>query len=373
MKFRQYLNLTIFLLLATLTVCSIYGAFVGAERSQTFFNSTPMVVFWCVLLGLLIIGFGVYLSLRKRFGLLLIHAGCVLVLAGGIYGSEKGHTVSEFGAKLSDRFMSWLRPSQEDNHSVQSSDRRFFTKGMITLHEGQSSNRVVLETDAEMSELPFGIRLKEAFIEYYDKPSIIFYLSENESYSIPIKVGEVFVIPNEQGTIGVNAVYKNFKMTQQDGQTKPYDSPEPGFNPAYELTYRPNGLPPQPFFVFEQFAMHARPDQTFKAEFAPARMIRDYKSTLQVVEKGEVVKETTIEVNKPLYYGGYHFYQNTFGYNHLGPVSGIMVASARGVWIVFGGYALIFVGLALHFGSKIFGIKLVAVRKDITEGGANGD
>ena len=110
--------------------------------------------------------------------------------------------------------------------------------------------------------------------------------------------------------------------------------------------------------------MHAMPGQTFRAGYQPPRMVRDYKSTLQVIVKDDVVKEMTIEVNKPLYYGGYHFYQKTFSHDHLGPISGIQVVSARGVWIVFGGYGLIFVGLIMHFGSKLFGIKIITVRKN---------
>ncbi|MHC5179537.1 MAG: cytochrome c biogenesis protein ResB, partial [Planctomycetota bacterium] len=365
---RQHLNLMVFLFLLALTVFSVYGAFIGAGRAQLFFNSMPMAVFWCALATLLVIGFLVYASLKKRIALLLIHFGCVLVLAGGMYGSEKGHAVSEFTAAMSGRLMDRLRPSQED--TAASGDYQSFMKGMMTLHEGQISDRVALETEMKTAQLPFSIRLKEASIEYYDEPAIIFYLSEEEYYLIPIEVSET-VLPDDRGTVVFNAAYKNFKMTQQDGQMKPSDSPEPGYNPAYELTYFPKDQPPQPFFVFERFGMHAMPGQTFQAEFVPPRMIRDYKSTLQVMDGGELVKEMTIEVNKPLYYGGYHFYQNTFSYDHLGPISGVMVASARGVWVVFGGYGLIFVGLILHFGSKLFGIKIVTNRKNT--GGANGD
>ena len=271
------------------------------------------------------------------------------MLAGGMYGSEKGHV-------LMNRFF----------------QKQLFTRGAITLHEGQISDQVILGVETDTDDLPFSICLKEAYIEYYDEPKIVFYLRDEKYYSIPVKVGEVFALPDDQGTIGINAAYRNFKMKEQNGRMKPYDSPEAGFNPAYELTYTPKDQPSQPFFVFERFGMHAMPGQTFKAEFAAPRMIRDYKSTLQVVENENVVKEMTIEVNKPLYYGGYHFYQNTFGYDHLGPVSGIMVTSARGVWMVFAGYGLIFFGLILHFGSKLLGIKLLAVRKDITEGNANG-
>lgn len=330
MKIKQLLNSFIFMLLFGLAGFSIYGAFIGAKRAQTFFNSLPMVIFWFVLLGLLVVGFFVYVSLRKRTGLLLIHLGCALVLAGGMYGSERGHAIM--------------------NRFVQN---RSFTKGSIALHQGQSSNQVALKSEAQIGQLPFDIRLEEAYVEYYDEPAIYFYVSDQNYYSIPIRVGDVYQLPQDQGTVQVKAAYKNFKREKQGDRMVPYDSPEPGFNPAYELIYTPQGADPKPFFVFERFAMHAMPGQTFRAEYVAPRMVKDYKSVLQVIDDGKSVKKETIEVNRPLYYGGYHFYQNTFGYDHLGPVSGILVSSARGVWAVFGGYALIVVGLMVQLWPKL--------------------
>ena len=309
---------------------SIYGAFVGAERASVFFNSTPMVIFWCLLLLVFMVGFFVYASLRKRFSLLLIHAGCVLVLAGGMVGSQRGHI-------LLNRLL--------QKHS--------FTKGNISLHQGQSSNQVTLDADAGVGELPFTIGLKEAFIEYYDKPTIRFYVREGVHFDIPAAVGEMIELSDGQGTVQVIGAYRNFKMRQVSGRMTPYESTEPGVNPAYELTFTPTGKPPETFFVFERFPMHAMGGRSYRAEYVAPRVVKDYKSTLQVIDKGHLVKETTIEVNKPLYYGGYHFYQSTFAYDPSGPVSGISVSSARGVWVVFVGYAMIFIGLVLQFWPKI--------------------
>jgi len=40
--------------------------------------------------------------------------------------------------------------------------------------------------------------------------------------------------------------------------------------------------------------------------------IKDYKSTLAITAHGQSVLKKTIEVNRPLHYGGYHFYQSGF-------------------------------------------------------------
>ena len=330
MSLRRYSNLAIILFLSIFVIYSILGAFLGAERAQAFFNSIPLVVFWLLLLVFLIVGFVVYVSLRKRSSLMLIHLGCILVLAGGIYGSSQSHIL--LGRLL---------------------QKQLFTKGTMPLHEGQSSDQVATKMNGETCQLPFSIQLKEAFIEYYDQPVIYFYLSRDKYYPVPVKVGEIFELPDDQGTIHIHAAYKNFKMNRQGDRMIPYDSTEPGYNPAYELAYTPKDGEAEPFFVFERHGMHALPGRSYHAELIPPRMVKDYKSTLQVVDNGEFVKEVTIEVNKPLYYGGYHFYQNTFAYDQSGPISGILVTSARGAWVVFVGYAMIFTGLVVQFWPRI--------------------
>lgn len=331
MKIKGYLSRLIVLLLVVFIALSIGGAFMGAERAQVFFNSVPLVVFWGLLFLTLLIGFFVYVSLRKRLLLTLIHAGCVLVLAGGMLGSEAGNQV-------------YQRITGQPS----------FTKGWMSLHRGLSSNRVTSETDAAVGELPFEVWLKDAYVEYYDSPAIGLHFDDGLQLTLSAQVGAEIEIPDGRGTVGVAAAYRNFKMKQVDGHMVSYDSTEPGYNPAYQLSFTPAGGQAKTSFVFEQFPMHARPGQTYHAEYIAPQRVKDYKSVLHIVEGGNVAKQATIEVNKPLFYGGYHFYQNTFGYEASGPVSGIMVASARGVLMVFAGYAFIFVGVMMHLWPKAF-------------------
>jgi hypothetical protein len=218
------------LLLSQLTVLSIIGAFAGAERSKLFFNSPQMAVFWGILFLLLLGGFFFWPVLRRRKMLLLIHAGIVLILAGGIIGSERSHA-------FFNRRSSTPRP----------------VRALMPLHEGQTSKTAFLD-DGQPVELPFEVRLKKAAIEYY---------------------------PSSQ-------------------------------------------------------------------------MPKDYLSDLEIIDDGVLVKAAQIEVNKPLYYKGYHFYQNTFTVEDSVPVSGLLVVSSRGVGTVFAGYALAAIGLFGHFLPVVF-------------------
>jgi len=227
-------------LLALLADFSVLGAFAGTDRAKLFFNSIPLAVFWGVLLLLLAFGFYVFPSLRRRRMLLLIHAGLVLVLAGGLYGSALSHT-------LLNRWTGGIK----------------VPRAWMSLRQGHTSNVAFLENKHPV-ELPFAVYLKEASVEYYDGSA----------------------------------------------------------------------------------------------------MVKDYVSVLEIIDRGTTVKSAPIEVNKPLYYRGYHIYQDTFGFDGSAPVSGLMVVSARGLWLVFAGYAMIFIGVCGHFGRAVFSSKPLQEGRD---------
>ena len=74
---------------------------------------------------------------------------------------------------------------------------------------------------------------------------------------------------------------------------------------------------------------------------------QDYLSTVSVIEDGRTVRTQTIEVNHPLHYGGYHFYQHDYDpagsrYTVLGVVSD---SGLQGVYV---GCILLAAGLVVH-------------------------
>jgi hypothetical protein len=74
------------------------------------------------------------------------------------------------------------------------------------------------------------------------------------------------------------------------------------------------------------------------------RVPRDYFSDVSVIEDGKVVKRKTIEVNKPLHYGGYYFYQSSLD-EAAGEYTILTVASDSGLFVVCVGYVLLVAGL----------------------------
>jgi len=121
-KFRRAVMWVALALIVFLLFLSIYGAFIGAERAKSFINRLPVVVYWSAFLLLLIVGLAVFRRLVRVPGLLLIHAGCVFILAGAMWSSETGHKLQKqlFGIDK-------------------------ITTGQMRIYEGHSDNRVILE------------------------------------------------------------------------------------------------------------------------------------------------------------------------------------------------------------------------------------
>jgi cytochrome c biogenesis protein ResB len=206
------------------TFLFVYGAFLGSYEAKSFFNSPVLSAYWLVLMALLTAGFATFRRLIRAPGLLLIHAGCILILAGALQGSNAGLKI----------------------HNRLFGTDKIQTGGMV-IFEGDVENRILLESSGLIKELPFYIKLKDFRIEYYKPESV-----------------------------------------------------------------------------------------------------RDYISDVQVVKDGNVVAEKTIEVNHPLHFGGYHFYQSSYDADaHRYTV--LSVVSDTGLGLVYVGYMMLVTGVFWHF------------------------
>jgi cytochrome c biogenesis protein len=63
----------------------------------------------------------------------------------------------------------------------------------------------------------------------------------------------------------------------------------------------------------------------FKTEYHPNGSVKDWKSTLTVLDNGKSMVTKTIEVNHPLTYKGFVFYQSAFGWNWENPSLSLLV------------------------------------------------
>jgi len=309
-------------LIILLILLSIYGAFLGSRRAQNFFNSPPLSVYWLALTALLIAAFTAFPRLIRLPGLLLIHAGCILVLAGAIWGSPAAYEIRMHLLEI-DKIRS----------------------GEMTIVEGETENRVTLEDTGLTRQLPFSVRLKDFRVEYY-KSEYLLIQTPGDRYKFPVEIGTTFSLDPNSGSITITRIFKNFKITIEGDTRTAVDDPEPGYNPALEvLLEKPDGTTATKY-VFERFPGHSHSEDKFLLIYQ--KTIRDYISDLEVIKDGKVVAEKSIEVNHPLYFGGYHFYQSSYDADaHKYTV--LSVVSNTGMNLVYAGFAMLCIGAFWHF------------------------
>jgi len=381
-------------LIIVLTVLSIYGAFIGAERAEQLFNQPPLVVYWMTLAILLIVGIAAFRRLLRVPGLLLIHAGCILIIAGGMWGSQAGHNLQKklFGI---DKIRSGRMKIYEGSTSnmvgtekkvslfsvtlefANSLDRRIipqnlrqeFKKEQVELSQKASawvnqagsmwviadepkeyfvrregSKLRVYDIVREVRELPFAIKLNDFRIEYY-QPVYLQIETLQSQWKVPVEAGKEFPLGDDAGTITIVKSYENFKIGMEEGKSVPFDDPSPGLNPAIEVQITEPGGQTSTQYVFERFPGHGHDRDKFLLSYH--RVISDYISKLQIIEGGKVVAEKDIEVNHPLRFGGYHFYQ--YDYDHkASQYTDLEVVSNTGLYVVYAGYWMLCVGAIWH-------------------------
>jgi len=306
-----------------LALLSIYGAFLGAERARAFFNSLPLAVYWFALIALLLGGFLAFRRLWRIPSLLLLHLGSILVLVGALWGSNSGHALAQ-------RFFG----------------RDKIPEGQMGIFEQTQENRVLLAEGSRTRELPFLVRLKDFRMEYYEPGFLLVRSRTGQSWRLPARAGRTLALGEGLGAVTIQRAFQNFRIDIQGDERIAYDAPG-GSNPALEVSVERPGEAAGRRYVFERMPGHESRSDALSMTYS--RMVRDYISELEIVKDGQVVAAKNIEVNHPLHYGGYHFYQHSYGADKLGDYTVLMVVSDSGLNLVYGGYLLLGAGVFWHF------------------------
>jgi len=310
------------LLILLLISLSIYGAFIGAESAKGFFNSIPLAVYWLVFAILLILGIALFRQLLCLRGLFLIHLGCIIILAGGIIGSQAGFRIQD---KLS------------GTDTIRT--------GQMIINEGTTERAVELE-DGVIKMLPFAIKLVDFKIEYYQPGQLIIRTPKGEGFKIPAQEGQKYVLGDDLGSVEIVRRFEYFKLKREGDKRIAIEDVNGGPNPALELLLKNSDGSEKTRYVFERSPGHSMPDDNL--QFSYHRSVKDFLSDVEVVKDNKVVTRKSIEVNKPLHYGGYLFYQQ--GYDRdAGRYTMLGVTNNKGLGIVFLGYILLCAGVFWHF------------------------
>ncbi|MHC4552642.1 MAG: cytochrome c biogenesis protein ResB [Planctomycetota bacterium] len=340
-KIRRITLYGVLAAIVVLIVLSIVGAFIGAARAKIFFNSAPAAVYWVLFLLLLVAGMFIFPRLLKKPALLLIHLGCILILLGGLWGSEAGH---EF---------QWSVKSLLGKILEKDFGSRKIPSGMMQIYEGQTENRVFSPETAEIiGELDFSIRLEDFSMEVYPAeteqlPLLYILMPDEQAYQVDVVTDREIVVPGTDHKIRIVKAFERFRMDVTDEGRQAFDAEDGPANPALEIEIIMADGTVETNYVF---AMHSGMSRNslgvrFVYELPQGGgMPKDYFSELTVFDGGKPTKTKTIEVNSPLYYKGYHFYQHSYDAANQ-QYTVLSVTSDSGLYAVFTGYALMSLGV----------------------------
>ena len=305
------------------TGLSVYSAFIGPLSSVILFSSLPLIIFWFALIVLLILSIAVFRKEMKGAGILLILIGCIVLLAGLTANSPKG---------------------QQLIHRHLGMDK--ILAGEMMIYKEIPENMVWSVNDSLLFTLPFSLKLKKLRIEYYKSGNLFVSTPDKQQWNLPVTAGEKYELDPNVGSVRILKIYKNFKIITEDGNQRAYDSNEPGSNPVVLIEYKaPKGS------IVDKFIYAKYPNPVFEDDKIFVNYIPNLKqvySDIDIIKDGDTIKTATMQINRPLHFGGYHFYQYGFDditeqYSRLG------VVSDTGIYVVYAGYMLLCVGILWQF------------------------
>jgi len=323
------------LAIGLLTILSVLGAFYGAQKAKLFFNSIPLGLYWYGLAVLLVAGFVEFPRILRKPGLFMIHSGCLLVLAGSMWGSQAGH-------RLGERFLGV----------------RKIPNGYMLISEGNTENRVTQEDfRQQLGELPFSIKLNDFRLEFYEAdedsvPQLYIQTKEGQYLQLVARAGEEVSLGQGKGKLKVLRTFGNFKIQLENGKRIVTDEEQDEENPAVEVEIEVPDGNSYTRYVFERFEgfSHGEDGDGLQLSYVSQRprMVRDYFSDVVIIEDGKEKTSKAIEVNHPLHYKGYHFYQHSYD-SKAGQYTILSVTSDSGLYAVYVGYWLLCLGVLWQF------------------------
>ncbi len=335
MKLNRGIMWMTLLAIGLLAILSVLGAFFGVQKAKLFFNSIPLGVYWYGLAFLLVAGFVEFPRILRKPRLFMIHSGCLLILAGSMWGSQTGH-------RLGERFLGV----------------RKIPNGYMLISEGNTENRVTKEDfRQQIGELPFSIKLNEFRLEFYEAdedsvPRLYIRMQQGQDLQLIAKAGDMISLGQGSGKLKVLRTFGNFKIQTENGKRIVIDEGQSEENPAVEVEIDVPDGNSYTRYVFERFEgfSHGEDSDGLQLSYVSQkpRMVRDYFSDVVIIEDGKEKTSKTIEVNHPLHYKGYHFYQHSYD-SKAGEYTVLSVVSDSGLYAVYVGYWLLCFGVLWQF------------------------
>lgn len=252
------------------------------------------------------------IKMRKRArGLIITHLSILLVLSGAIVSAVWGE------------------------------------RGFMPLYEGETKDFFVMK-DNRIQKLDFKISLDDFVLEWYNSEhhQITAYVKDrNIKKILNVKEGISYYIEGTNYSFQTLRYIPDFYLDQNKEAKTRTDAPN---NPAF-LVRITNNQTDEERWLFSKFPAFSNvKDQNIDLSYKWLGNIKDFKSKLRVIEADKTVLTKTIEVNHPLKYKGYTFYQSNYNPEELN-WSSLEVVKDPGVPLVYAGFILMNIGIILVF------------------------
>lgn len=219
----------------------------------------------------------------------------------------------------------------------------------------EAENRTALQYSqpSAIGAVPLGfhMRLDDFVVRYYDDAHDALEVQLQgaaQPLSIPREVGKVIQLRPDGTSIEVLRYLPDFKM---DENRKIYSASDEPLNPAVEVRFTgPAGESKQWLFSkYPELEGHGAGPEGIKVKYVwhPAT-VKAFESHVTILDAGgKELQNAVILVNSPLKVGPYTFYQVSYDPETL--ASTLEVTSDPGVPLVFAGFLLLPIGVALAF------------------------
>lgn len=251
--------------------------------------------------------------------------------------------------------------------------------GYLEFREGETRAEFMVGEGAR--KLPFSVHLAKFEVEHYElsaeqnqaKPRIIAerlhvsWPQRELEWSMPIKLNaDQFIVPEGEERGSENSFRVNIRRRILDfvidaGSGEAGSRSDEPKNPAILVEIADNTATNMQWLFAKHPDFNTHGGEGLSGKAAQLRLrydvqtdltqqprVKDYKSTLRILEGGEVVMEKTIEVNAPLSYRGYALYQS--GFDPRDPKwTSLQVVRDPGVPLVYAGFTFMILGLIAVF------------------------
>ncbi|MFH1578249.1 MAG: cytochrome c biogenesis protein ResB [Candidatus Omnitrophota bacterium] len=323
------ITLLVFIILASIIGTFIPQGISSAEYIQRYgrgvynlfslFGFTYIYRVWWFILLLSLLGLNLLICtlkrikfLKKSSGLIITHVSILVILSGAIVGALWGE------------------------------------RGFMSIYEGEIRGSFMLNNQER--KIDFQVQLEEFILEWYP---------ENHQITAGVKNPEINKVFNiEAGKKypieGTNYIFEALRYLPDfylDSSNNAKTRGEAPNNPAVLVRIN-NGEVNEERWLFANFPDFSEgKDKNIRLSYQWLGRIKDFKSRLRVIEDEEVILTKTIEVNHPLKFRGYTFYQSSYDPEQPN-WTGLQVVKDPGVALVYLGFILLNIGIILVFYTK---------------------